>query len=70
MNKCDNCGSVHSSQWHDDHKMVEDEYGIACSEPGVPTHISIPIKICDDCMQEFVYFIEEGYETEYSEKYI
>lgn len=62
MNKCDNCGSVHSDQWHDDHKMIIGEYSVTCSEPNAPIYVSVPIKICNACMEEYVYLACEAFD--------
>jgi len=52
--KCIYCGSTHSTlnKWHEIEYDMPDEYGMACSEPSIPTMITMRSVICDLCNDE------------------
>lgn len=49
--KCIQCGAEHSplDKWHEIEHDVPDGFGMACSEPGVPTTVTIKSHMCDPC---------------------
>lgn len=51
MTICNRCGATAPAARYED-VVVPDEYGVACSEPGVPTTMVMSLPVCQACLDE------------------